>query len=290
MIQLLCFGFGYSARALAERLLARDLLWQIRGTTSRPLQAPLNRFAENIAICPLESLTAEQIAAAEFLLLSIPPKGGQDPILPLLDEVRRAGPVGWKWVGYLSATSVYGDHQGRIVTEETPCQPSSRRGQARLDAERAWGDFFAPMEISLGIFRLAGIYGPGRSVLDSLRAGTARYIKDSDQVFNRIHVTDIAQALQHSMTQRPKGCHVYNLADDLPALPADVLRFGCELLGYDMPEGISLAQAGEKTRSFYGESKRTANDKIKRALGLTLAYPDYRAGLTALASQLTRSG
>ncbi len=184
------------------------------------------------------------------------------------------------WVGYLSTTGVYGDHGGGWVDEDTPLTPGTRRGAMRLAAEDAWR---AIPDLPLHIFRLAGIYGPGRGPFAKVRAGTARRIVKPGQVFSRIHVEDIAQVIEASLRQPDPGA-VYNLCDDDPAPPQDVILHAAELLGVTPPpeEPFESAEMGAMARSFYAESKRVSNRRIKEELGVRLYYPDYRAGLAAL--------
>ncbi|MBE9477085.1 MAG: SDR family NAD(P)-dependent oxidoreductase, partial [Proteobacteria bacterium] len=184
---------------------------------------------------------------------------------------------------YLSTTGVYGDHQGGWVDETTPLNPATRRGQLRVKAERAWQD----MDLPLHIFRLAGIYGPERGPFAKLRRGTARRIIKANQVFSRIHVDDIAQTLAASIA-RPNAGAIYNVCDDLAAPPEDVIAYAAKLLGVAVPHGedFDTADMTPMARSFYSESKMVSNALIKSELGVVLKYPDYKAGLAALASQV----
>jgi nucleoside-diphosphate-sugar epimerase len=205
------------------------------------------------------------------------PDGGGDPVLARHGaDLAAARP---DWVGYLSTTGVYGDHQGGWVDEATPLTPSTARGLARVQAEAAW----AALGLPLHIFRLAGIYGPGRGPFEKVRNGTARRIVKPGQVFSRTHVDDIAQVLAASIA-RPDPGAVYNVCDDDPAPPEDVLAHAAELLGLPPPpeESWDSADMTPMARSFYAESKRVRNDRIKRDLGVRLIHPDYRSGLSAL--------
>ncbi|TCP40170.1 SDR family oxidoreductase [Rhodovulum marinum] len=272
---LLSIGHGYSARALARGL---GPGWRVIGTTRSAGNAATLR-AEGVQplVWPGTDL-GPALARATHLLSSVPPGQGGDPVLAALgDELRDATHL--RWVGYLSTTGVYGDHGGGWVDETTPLTPSTARGAARVAAEAAWADLGLPLHI----FRLAGIYGPGRSPLDRVRDGTARRIVKPGQVFSRIHVDDIAQVLAASMA-RPDPGAVYNVADDEPAPPQDVIGFAAHLLGLDPPPEVPFDQAdlGPMAASFYAESKRVANDRIKTELGVRLRHPDYRAGLAAL--------
>ena len=276
---LLSLGHGYTARELARQLLARG--WRVIGTSRSP-----DRPQEGIdlRIWPGADLTGA-LAEATHLLTSIAPTEAGDPVLNALSEQIAAAPR-LQWIGYLSTTAVYGDHQGGWVDETTPPNPATRRGEWRVAAERAWQDFAKKQSLNLHIFRLAGIYGPGRGPFAKLRAGTARRIVKPGQVFSRIHVEDIAQTLIASMNA-PRPGAIYNVCDDDPAPPQDVLAYAAELLGLPVPpeEDFATAEMSPMARSFYGESKRVRNERIKRELGVRLKYPDYRSGLRALARE-----
>lgn len=271
---LLSIGHGYSAQALARRLIPQG--WSVIGTTRNPARAAAFA-ADGIEPFLLPGPLAPALARASHILTSVAPDASGDPILrDHAEELRAARP---DWLGYLSTTAVYGDHQGGWVDEETPLTPATARGQARVDAERGW----AALGMPLHIFRLAGIYGPGRGPFEKVRDGTARRILKPGQVFSRIHVDDIAQVLVASMNA-PRPGAIYNLCDDDPAPPEDVIAHAAELLGLPLPPAIPYDQADltPMARSFYAESKRVRNDRIKSELGITLLHPTYRQGLAAL--------
>lgn len=194
----------------------------------------------------------------------------------------RARAAQFDWVGYLSTTGVYGDHQGGWVDEATPLSPSTTRGQLRVEAEAAWQSLGLPLHI----FRIAGIYGPGRGPFAKVRNGTARRIIKKNQVFSRIHVDDIAQVLAASISKPNPGA-IYNLCDDDPAPPEDVIEHAAALLGLPIPpaQDFETAEMTPMARSFYAESKRVRNDRIKEELGVKLLFPDYRSGLKSLLEQ-----
>ena len=275
---LLSIGHGFSARALAARLVPQG--WRIVGTTRSPDKADaIADTSVEPVVWPGADLGA-LIAQFPNVLVSAGPDSAGDPVLNAVeDAVTRAAPD-LRWVGYLSTTGVYGDHDGDWVDEDTPLTPSTKRGRARVTAEARWQ---AIPDLPLHIFRLAGIYGPGRGPFAKVRAGTARRIIKQGQVFSRIHVEDIAQALELSL-QRPDPGAVYNLCDDDPAPPQDVIAHAAELLGLPVPPAIPFDQADMTpiARSFYAESKKVRNDRIKQALGWAPQFPTYRAGLTAL--------
>lgn len=278
---LLSFGHGYSARALTRLLL--PLGWRVIGTTRAAEKAAgLEEAGVEARLFPGTDLGAD-LDAASHLLISAGPDAQGDPVLNALGPEIAARAGQFDWVGYLSTTGVYGDHQGGWVDESTPLTPSTRRGAWRKAAEEAWS---AIPGLNLHIFRLAGIYGPGRGPFAKVRKGTARRIIKPGQVFSRIHVEDIAQVLKASI-ERPNPGAAYNLCDDDPAPPQDVIAHAAELLGLPVPPAVDFdeAEMTPMARSFYAESKRVRNDRIKDELGVTLTYPDYRAGLAALLAQ-----
>lgn len=273
---LLCIGYGYSARALARRVLARG--WRVIGTTRDLDKAQADEGVE-LRQWPGSDIPLDGVT---HVLSSVGPNEEGDPVIAALrDELAKRAAAGqFDWVGYLSTTAVYGDQGGAWVDEETPVSPSSRRGDWRAQAEAEWQ---AISDLPLHIFRLAGIYGPGRGPFAKLMAGKARRIVKPGQVFSRIHVEDIATVLEASI-DRPNPGAIYNACDDEPAPPQDVLGYGAELLGLPVPAEVPFDEAGmtPMARSFYGENKRVRNTRIKEELGVTLAYPDYRVGLRAV--------
>jgi len=281
--KLFCFGYGYTAAALGQVLMPYG--WQVSGTTTDPDKkhalclsgVPTVMFHSNHSLTdPFETLSG-----VTHLLLSIPPDAAGDPVfeahardLATIDTL--------EWVGYLSTTGVYGNHDGGWVDENTPLAPTSQRGSQRVRAEEQWQSLALNENFPLHIFRLSGIYGPGRSAIDSVRAGSDRRIDKPGHVFNRIHVDDIVQTLVASIN-RPNPGAIYNLADDVPSASHEVITFACNLLGAAPSEMIPYEQAdvAPMVRSFYSDNKRVRNDRIKTELGVNLIYPDYRAGLQA---------
>ena len=280
---ILSFGHGYSAQALSRILLPQG--WQITGTTRSEVKA---EALAGQGVVPLifpgdvdgDGDLADAIAQASHLLISAGPDASGDPVLNAVGDMISARARQFEWVGYLSTTGVYGDHQGAWVDENTPLTPSTRRGQWRKDAEEAWQ---AVPGLPLHIFRLAGIYGPGRGPFAKVRDGTARRIVKTGQVFSRTHVEDIAQVLVASIAQPAPGT-AYNICDNDPAPPQNVIAHAAELLGAPVPPAIPFetAEMTPMARSFYAESKRVRNDRIKTELGVKLLYPTYREGLAAL--------
>lgn len=259
--------------------------WTVAGTCTSTDKAERLR-AEGIETYLFDGthpLPETEAGEAGHVLCTIAPGTTGDPAIRYGARLLRRA----RWLGYLSTTGVYGDHEGGWVDEETPARPSLPRSIARLAAERAWQAIAIEAGIALDIFRLPGIYGPGRSTLDQVKAGTARRIDKPGQVFSRIHVADIAGTVLAALG-RPHEAGVYNVADDLPAPTSEVVAFACELLGEPVPPLIPWAEIEPRmsamARSFYAESRRVRNDRIKRVLGVTLRYPTYREGLTAIAA------
>ena len=282
---LLSIGHGYTARALARRLL--PLGWQITGTTRSDLKADVMRQAGLRPLIWQVDDLGEALATTTHLLSSVAPEDGHDPVLAAERGTIAAAAPHLKWVGYLSTTGVYGDHGGGWVDETTPLTPTTRRGRDRVAAEADWQALAEETGLPLHIFRLAGIYGPGRGPFAKVRSGTARRIIKPGQVFSRIHVDDIAAVLEASM-ERPNPGAIYNVCDDLPAPPEDVIAEAARLLGEPIPPAVPFEEAdlSPMARSFYAESKRVRNDRMKSELGVALTYPDYRSGLEALLSDL----
>lgn len=281
--RLFVFGLGYSALALARRLMANG--FAVAGTV---------RSAERAVMLARQGIDAHvfsrghavperALAGTTHLLASIPPDDDGDPALDAhAADIGRLRDL--RWTGYLSTTGVYGDRGGDWVDEDSDLRPSGTRGLRRVAAEAAWRALGGP-GLPAHVFRLAGIYGPGRSALDTVRAGTARRIVKPGQVFSRIHVEDIATVLEASMA-RPEPGAVYNVCDDEAAPPQDVIAFACGLLGVAPPPEIAYDDAAPSmsamARSFYADSKRVSNRRMKERLGVRLAFPDYRAGLRAI--------
>jgi nucleoside-diphosphate-sugar epimerase len=282
-MNLLILGFGYSASAFA--LEVRGLFASITVTARSPEKVARLR-ADGWNALPLDGERSNEalesaIATATHLLVSAPPGEGSDPALRMLRPALIASPT-LRRVMYLSTVGVYGDHDGQWVDEESPLKPVSLRSRQRVEAEEGWQAFADEKACDLGIFRLSGIYGPGRSAIDNLRAGTARRIIKPGQVFNRIHVADIAGAL--AAASRHEGrLGTFNLTDHEPAPPQDVVEYAAHLLGLPVPPDIPFeaAQLSEMGRSFYGENKRVSNGLIRAALNYRFRFPTYREGLRA---------
>lgn len=280
------FGLGYAGMALAQDLL--DLDWQVSGTCRGSSRCG-ERAKEGVTALPFDgshgSIEIEKaLAAADHVLVCIPPErdGSGDPVLAHFTEILTASRR-IKWIGYLSTTGVYGDREGDWVDETSPLRPTSPRAVRRADAEALWMQLAEHHHAPVHIFRLAGIYGPGRNVIRSLLDGKARRIIKKDHVFSRIHVLDLVNVLKASMGHPDPGA-IYNVADDLAAPPAETVENAARLLGVEPPEAIDFDQAGlsEMAKSFYADCKRVSNARIKDELGVRLAYPTYREGQDAL--------
>ncbi len=266
-----CFGFGYAALRLAAQLAQQK--WECAGALTNDANKEL------LAGVDLKPMTFGQMPVltdVTHVLISVPPTPDGDLMMRMYGNLI-ATTRSLRWVGYLSATSVYGDHRCGWVNEQTPVKATTIRGQQRIAAEREWQSV---KSLPLHIFRLSGIYGPGRSAVDAVRVGRAQRIDKPGHVFNRMHVDDIANTLMASML-KPKAGEIYNLADDLPASAADVTAYAAELLGAPKPPLVpyNTAELSAEMRDFYAECKRVHNDKIKQDLGVQLKFPDYKSGL-----------
>lgn len=276
---LVVLGHGYSAGYLTPLLVAKG--WTVTGTTRNDPARIKASGAQPLRWPGDEGALRAEIARADAILISAGPDAGECPALRDFGAAIAASPA--RWLGYLSTTGVYGDRQGGWVDEDSPLTPATQRGHDRVAAETACQALAAAHGLPLHIFRLAGIYGPGRGPFAKVRAGTARRIIKPGQVFSRIHVQDIAQVLAASIA-RPAPGAIYNVCDDDPAPPEDVLSHAAHLLGLPEPPAIPFDEADltPMARSFYSESKRVRNNRMKDELGVTLLYPSYREGLAAL--------
>jgi nucleoside-diphosphate-sugar epimerase len=280
--RLFCFGLGYSTRVLARVLAAEG--WTVAGTC-RSAEQQSALAAEGFAAALFDrdrALPPAALHGATHILVSVPPDAAGDPVLDLCAEGIVALPD-LAWIGYLSTTGVYGDRGGGWVDETSALLPSGERGRRRVLAEQGWLDLWRQRGVPVHIFRLAAIYGPGRSPFAALRAGTAKRIDKPGQVFSRIHVEDLAQVLRASIARRRPGA-VYNVCDDEPAEPEAVVAYAARLAGLPPPPLVPFEAAGlsPMAKSFYDDSKRVSNRLIKTELGVRLRYPDYRSGLAAI--------
>ena len=287
-MNLFAFGVGYSAAHFVRRY--RHRFETIAGTTTSPEKAAALR-ADGIEPLMFDGASADlgiasALTGADAVLVSIPPDAEGDPTLRYFAAAIAAVPR-LAWIGYLSTVGVYGDHGGGWVDEETPAHPAQPRSIERLATERAWQAMGMEAGSAVDIFRLPGIYGPGRSAIDQVKAGTARRIDKPGQVFSRIHVADVAGTVLLALGQARAGA-IYNVADDLPAATGEVVAFACALLGKPVPPAMPWDEVAPTmsamARSFYAENRRVRNDKIKNELGVALRYPTYKEGLRAIAA------
>lgn len=261
---LFCFGYGYVAQFIGE------------GGTSRSSHGKGKVIYKR---GPFSNEICESVEKADSLLISIPPEEEGDLLVPYIKEVLSSF-THLQWIGYLSSTSVYGDHKGKWVDETSETSPTSPQGSSRLKAEKQWLKLSEKASLPLHIFRLAGIYGPERNALEDLRVGKAQRVLKEGHVFSRIHIADIIQTLKASM-QTPHPGRIYNIADNEPAPSHEVIRYGAELLEIPPPPLIPFKEAtlSSLSRSFYHDSKRVCNQRLLKELTPNLLFPTYREGL-----------
>jgi nucleoside-diphosphate-sugar epimerase len=288
MSTLVCFGLGYSAEHFVgtfgdgfERIVGTVRGAERAAVLSAHLAGRLKALVFNGTSANPD--VASAIGHADCALVSVPPNENGDPVLAAFGEAL-AHARHLRTIVYLSTVGVYGDHGGEWVDETTPPRPGSARGRARLDAERAWQRLGARCGAAVATLRLAGIYGPGQNALVEIKQGNARRVVKPGQVFNRIHVADIAQAIDAAFARKVGG--IFNVADDEPSAPSDPLAFAAQLLGRDPPPEVPFEEAAPllspMALSFWQECRRVRNDRLKRELGVSLLYPTYREGLRAL--------
>ena len=281
--RLLIFGFGYTSKFMCHKLAKKN--WEVFCTT---------RFNQKIA--EIKSINAKPIGFFDkekikslfdedlYILSTAPPEDGRDPVIENYGYLLKKNSKKIKWVGYLSTTSVYGDKKGEWVTEDTALEPNLERSISRVVAEKSWIKFGETLSIKTMIFRLAGIYGPGRSLIDRFVGNEKIYIVDKPaHLFNRIHVEDIVGAIEMAMSTNPRST-IYNLSDDQPATQLEVAQFAASLLKKNVPETVNLKSemVSEMARSFYEEEKKVSNKKLKNELGYQLAFPSFKEGLLAI--------
>ncbi|WP_448149134.1 SDR family oxidoreductase [Labrys miyagiensis] len=282
LMNLLIFGLGYTASHFAARY--GDRFVHIAGTYRSPTPGEKLPELPRVERLPFDGLRVTPaleaaIARATHVLTSIAPDDEGDPVLRHCGEaLARASQL--SWIGYLSTVGVYGDAGGAWIDESAPLRPTLERNAVRVEVEREWLDLARKRGADAQVFRLAGIYGPGRNAVVNLKRGTARRIVKPGQVFNRIHVEDIAGTVMAGI-EHPKVGPFFNVTDDEPAPPQDVVSFAAGRLGVEPPPQIDYedAQISPMARSFYGENKRVSNRRIREELGYRLAYPTYREGI-----------
>ena len=263
-INLFCFGLGYTAKHL------KTFFPHMVGTSRTQKEG-------NILFEDTQSVE-ECLEKATHVLISIPPINDEDIVMKHYLQILKNAPH-LRWIGYLSATSVYGDHQGAWVDETSICGPTTARGKERLSIENKWLESDLPIHI----FRLAGIYGKGRSVFDRLQSKEIKRIDKPGRLFSRIHVEDISHILKASMLTPTPG-EIFNIADDLPAESKELIEYACTLLKQDLPALVPFeeAQLSEMAQEFYQDNKKILNKKVKKFFGLDLKHPNYKEGLLSL--------
>jgi nucleoside-diphosphate-sugar epimerase len=283
-VRLFCFGMGFSAKRLARHAFLDG--WAVAGTarTAESLAAIEAAGAEAFRFDREHPLPAEALAGTTHLLVSIPPDSDGDAVLGVHGkDIAALRDIGW--IGYLSSTGVYGDADGKVVDENSPVRPSSDHARRRAAAEQEGLSFGATHGLPVHVFRLSGIYGPGRSALDKLRNGTAQRIDRPGHLFSRIHAEDIARVLKASMA-KPNPGTIYNVADDEPAPAADVIAYAAQIMGREPPPLVPFDQAAAgmspMALSFWQDDRLVSNARMKTELGVQLRYPDYRKGLKTI--------
>lgn len=283
--KLFCFGLGFTGSALVREVRAKG--WMASGTCRENAQKDVWAEAGVQSYCFDGKVTSKAVEKAlreaSHVLVTIPPqKDIGDVVLKHFKKILM-GSSQLQWLGYLSTTGVYGNRDGEWVDEASELKPGFDHQRRRVEAEEQWRSLYEEHLVPVHVFRLAGIYGPGRNLLQRVRQGSARRIDQPGLVFNRIHVGDVVQALSASMDHPRQGA-IYNVSDDVPSSPADAVAFACELLDVEVPPLIALegAELSKMGRGFYLTNKKVRNHKIKEELGVQLQYPDYKVGLRAL--------
>ncbi len=281
-LRLFVFGLGYVGAAFAESLAARG--WSVSATGRTPQARAAVEALGFSAVDPDDKAAmVEAMRGVNAVLVTAPPTGEGCPALETVIPALAAAEAFPDWIGYLSTTGVYGDFDGGWVFESSPLKAQSVEGARRVGAERDWRQVCRGMGLTVATFRLPGIYGPGRSAFDRLKAGEGRRIVKPGQVFSRIHRDDIVSGLLASL-EKPRAGAVYNLCDDEPAPPQDVMEHAARLLGVPVPPDLPFNALGlsPATRRFYAENKRVSNALAKAELGWRPRYPTYREGLAAI--------
>jgi nucleoside-diphosphate-sugar epimerase len=285
---LFIFGCGYSARLVAQNLVAQG--WTVFGTTrSEDNFNDLLGFKIQPVLWDDVNKIKNILIRGCSLLTSIAPKSSRDEGLERLLEFLISTKANVDWLGYMSSTGVYGDRGGGWVNEESLLDTKTSQGQARVVAEKKWKDFAGQIDVPLFIFRIAGIYGPRRSIFDRLRAGKAQKIIKADQFFNRIHVEDIAGVISLALLN-PKLSGVFNLSDDLPTAGCDVIDEATRIMNVEPLPQIDFSEADltDMAKSFYSESKRVSNKKLVKILNYSLKHSTYLSGLQSIFTNESR--
>ena len=280
---LLIFGFGYTAKFMCQKFSKKN--WEVFCTTRFKEKA---KEIKSLNATPIFFDDEEKIESVlsknSYILSTAPPENSKDPVVENYGHLLKKNSERVKWAGYLSTTSVYGDKKGEWVTEDTELEPNLERSISRVAAENSWIKLGENLLIKTVIFRLAGIYGPGRSLVDRLMKDEDVYIVDKPaHLFNRIHVDDIVGAIEMAISSKSEAT-IFNLSDDLPATQLDVAQFAASLLKKKCPQTVSLESdlVSEMARSFYKEEKKVSNTRLKDELGYKLTFPSYKEGLFAI--------
>ena len=287
---LLIFGFGYTAKFLSEKLSQEN--WKVFCTTRSSEKFEEVKTTKAFPVLFNDEKKLESIFNQDLYVLStVPPKTGKDPVITNYEHLLKNNSDRIKWIGYLSTTSVYGDKKGNWVTEDSLLEPNIERSIFRIQAEDSWIRMGESELIKTMIFRLAGIYGPGRNLIDRFRKNEKVYIVDKPgHLFNRIHVKDIVGAIEVAMTSDTKA-RIFNLSDDLPATQLDVAQFAANLLEIDCPQTVSVDSEllSEMAKSFFQEEKKVSNLKLKKELGYKLSFPSFKDGLREIYREFKES-
>ena len=280
---LLIFGFGYTAKFICKKLLKKN--WQVYCTTRSSEKIKEIKDLKAIPVFFNDEEKIKNVLSEDnYILTTAPPENSKDPVVENYGHLLKKNSERVKWAGYLSTTSVYGDKKGEWVTEDTELEPNLERSISRVAAENSWIKLGENLLIKTVIFRLAGIYGPGRSLVDRLMKDEDVYIVDKPaHLFNRIHVEDIVGVVEKAMSSSSKT-KIFNLSDDLPATQLDVAKFAASLLKKNCPEIVSLKSemVSEMAKSFYKEEKKVSNKKLKDELGYKLVFPSFKEGLFSI--------
>ena len=280
---LLIFGFGYTAKFICKKLLKKN--WQVYCTTRSSEKIKEIKDLKAIPVFFNDEEKIKNVLSEDnYILTTAPPENSKDPVVENYGHLLKKNSERVKWAGYLSTTSVYGDKKGEWVTEDTELEPNLERSISRVAAENSWIKLGENLLIKTVIFRLAGIYGPGRSLVDRLMKDEDVYIVDKPaHLFNRIHVEDIVGVVEKAMSSSSKT-KIFNLSDDLPATQLDVAKFAASLLKKNCPEIVSLnsEMVSEMAKSFYKEEKKVSNKKLKDELGYKLVFPSFKEGLFSI--------
>ena len=280
--KIFIFGYGYTASFFCRQLVHKG--WKVTGTIRKKENSD-NLIAEGVKPVLLSDLNAiqDEVSNSNAVLITVPPDDFGDPVIKTFSDVFARSSKRISWLAYLSSTSVYGDHMGRWVSETTKLRTSSQRGKNRVLAEMQWKELSKRYKFPVKIFRISGIYGPDRNPFARIKSGTMKIIKKKDHFFNRIHIADIVGILDSSL-RNSAASGIYNLADDMPSSQAEFVKESAKLLGMETPPEVEIerAELSEQAKSFYYDSKKIINRKVKKDLNYEFRYPDYKAGLRSL--------